>query len=221
MGVVFVVWIHVVTTLCLPHSKMDPPPPCVITSLTTGWYTEKYRRDEDDIDGQIKRMYVSDIRQAHDKLPQMTATIRGQDVRLDDRMNKLVWGGKAHMEQNMSSGSAFGGGIGGGGGSKSGRYELEDDDDLTSAPQRIDISQRQAGSDDDDNSVTKKKKKRRKKKGKKTTTKADKEKKDPELNSAAAERKKLIVQSTVVGVTLGAVAVAAFAFVGGGSAAKR
>jgi hypothetical protein len=192
MGVVFVVWIHVVTTLCLPHSKMDPPPPCVITSLTTGWYTEKYRRDEDDIDGQIKRMYVSDIRQAHDKLPQI-----------------------------MSSGSAFGGGFGGGGGSKSGRYELEDDDDLTSAPQRIDISQRQAGSDDDDNSVTKKKKKRRKKKGKKTTTKADKEKKDPELNSAAVERKKLIVQSTVVGVTLGAVAVAAFAFVGGGSAAKR
>lgn len=182
----------------------------------SGWYTEKYRRDEDDIDGQIKRMYLSDIKQAHEKLPQMTATIRGQDIRLDDRMNKLVWGGKAHME-DMSSGAAFGGGFGGAGGSRSGRHN--DDDDSTRAPARINILQQADDDDNDDSSAAStKKRKRRKKKGRKMT-KALRAKKEQELK--VAERQKIVMQTTVVGVTIGAVALAAVTFLGGGSASKR
>ncbi|KAL3896168.1 MAG: hypothetical protein SGARI_007244, partial [Bacillariaceae sp.] len=92
-----------------------------------GWYTEKYRRDEEGIDGQIKMMYRSDIKDAHDKLPQMTQTIRGQDMRLDDRMNNLVWGGKAALEQ-QNSGSTFGGGFGGGKGFKHDNGDNDDED---------------------------------------------------------------------------------------------
>jgi hypothetical protein len=181
----------------------------------SGWYTEKYRRDEDDIDGQIKRMYVSDIKQAHEKLPQMTATIRGQDVRLDDRMNKLVWGGKAHME-DMCSGAAFGGGFRGAGGSRSARHQ--DEDDSTTSHARINILQQADDDDDDSSAASTKKRKRRKKKGRKMT-KALRAKKEQELK--AAERQKIVMQTTVVGVTIGAMALAAVTFLGGGSASKR
>jgi hypothetical protein len=181
--------------------------------FVTGWYTEKYRRDEEDIDGQIKRMYVSDIKEAHEKLPQMTATIRGQDVRLDDRMNKLVWGGKAHME-DLSSGAAFGGGFGGSGGSKAGKYE-DEDDDSTTKPARINISRHP---DENDSTGPLKKKKRKKRKGKKATIQ-EKEMDEQEIKDA--ERKKLVVQSTVAGITLGAVAVAAVTFFAGGIGTKR
>ncbi|KAG7351935.1 hypothetical protein IV203_007983 [Nitzschia inconspicua] len=182
-----------------------------------GWYTEKYRRDEDDIDGQIKRMYVSDMKQAHEKLPQMTATIRGQDVRLDDRMNKLVWGGKAHMEQ-VNSGAAFGGGFGGGGGSKSSRYEDEDNASSTMTPVRVNVA-RNVDEDDDSSSPSKKKKKRRKKRKGKKSTNADKVKEEEAPKAPGFT--KFAIQTTIVGVSVGAVAVAAVTFLGGGSTSKR
>ncbi|KAG7366038.1 hypothetical protein IV203_028708 [Nitzschia inconspicua] len=181
-----------------------------------GWYTEKYRRDEDDIDGQIKRMYVSDIKQAHEKLPQMTATIRGQDVRLDDRMNKLVWGGKARIEE-MNSGAAFGGGFGGGGGSKSSRYEDEDDDSSTITPVRVNVA-RNVDENDDSSSRSKKKKRRKKRKGKKSTN-ADKVKEEEALKAGGLT--KFAIQTTLVGVSVGAVALAAVTFLGGGRVSKR
>jgi hypothetical protein len=175
---------------------------------------EKYRRDENDIDGQVRKMYVGDMKQAHEKLPQVTATLRGQDVRLDERMNKLVWGGKAQME-DMSSGTAFGGGFGGSGGSKAVKHE-DEDDDSTTKPVRINI----ARYIDDDTSTTgpPKKKKRKKRKGKKTIMK-QKDMNEQEIKDA--ERKKLVVQSTVVGITIGTIAVAAVTFLRGGIGAKR
>lgn len=143
-------------------------------------------------------MYRSDIKEAHDKLPQMTKTIRGQDVRLDDRMNNMVWGGKAALDA-QNSGSTFGGGFGGGKGFKG---VHDDDDENDDGHVRVNIAR--SPSDGDDTSTTKKPK-RRKRKGKKTK-KSEKEK---EEQGKAAEKQKLVMQSTVAGVALGAIAVAA------------
>jgi hypothetical protein len=142
-------------------------------------------------------MYRSDIKEAHDKLPQMTKTIRGQDVRLDDRMNKMVWGGKAALD-NQSSGSNFGGGFGGGKGF-AGVHGENDDDDV-----HVRVNIARSASDGDDTTSTKKRK-RRKRKGHKTK-KTEKERIEQEK---AAQKQKLVMQSTVVGVALGAMAVAA------------
>jgi hypothetical protein len=189
---------------------------------STGWYTEKYRRDEDDIDGNIKKLYVSDIREAHEKLPQMTATIRGQDVqRLDRQMNKMVWGGKAQLDE-VSSGSTFGGGFGGTAKSSVHRDDAAaaaDDDDKEDISKRrpIPIKPRSdsIGEDDPTNKL-KKEKRRRKRKGKTLSNEDQLLKEEQERLAAAAERKKLVVQSTVAGVAVGAVAVAAVTvFMGG------
>jgi len=63
-----------------------------------GWYTEKYRRDEGELDEQIQKMYLRNAQEAQSKMPQMTATIKGQSMDLDGRMDKLVWGGKAQLK---------------------------------------------------------------------------------------------------------------------------
>ena len=190
----------------------------------TGWYTEKYRRDEDDIDGQIKKMYLSDIKEAHEKLPQMTATIRGQDMRLDDRMNKLVWGGKAHLDE-VAPGSAFGGGFGGGATSRAAKYEDYDDDNDESSrkTRKVGRNSSESSTDQDeenDGQQTVKRKKKRKKRKDKRLKKEEKERLAQE-EALAAERKKIFIQSTAAGVAIGAVAVLAMTVVTGGANAKR
>ncbi|KAL3926779.1 MAG: hypothetical protein SGARI_005501, partial [Bacillariaceae sp.] len=186
------------------------------------WYTEKYRRDEDDIDGQIKKMYRSDIREAHDKLPQMTATIRGQDMRrVDQEMNKMVWGGKAALDE-VNSGSSFGGGFGGGAGSNYAKNSDDDDSDDDGSvrrvkPTRVNIARSASEAANDTTTSTTKKRKRRKRKGKKTTKKEEKERIEQELKAA---EQKLVMKSTFVGVALGAVAVAAVTLMSGRSSGR-
>ena len=81
-------------------------------------YTEKYRRNEEDIDGQLKDRYYADMQDQQAKIPQMTKAIRGQDFgRVDQTMNKLVWGGYANMPG------------GGGGSTKTGATATDDDDE--------------------------------------------------------------------------------------------
>jgi len=46
---------------------------------------------------------MADMREAQAKTPKLTQTIRGQDIRLDGTMNKLVWGGKAKLETPAKS----------------------------------------------------------------------------------------------------------------------
>jgi len=67
-----------------------------------GWYTEKHRRDEGDIDTHIKNLYLRDAQDAHSKMPQVAAAIRGQSMNLDGRMDKMVWGGKAQLQNSIS-----------------------------------------------------------------------------------------------------------------------
>ncbi|OEU21933.1 hypothetical protein FRACYDRAFT_232081 [Fragilariopsis cylindrus CCMP1102] len=70
-----------------------------------GWYNEKYRRNEGDLDDHIKRLYLQDVNMAHSKTPQITAAIRGQDMNLDGRMDRMVWGGKAKLNDDDGTNS--------------------------------------------------------------------------------------------------------------------
>lgn len=56
-------------------------------------------RDQDDIDTKLRDRYLANMQEAKEKTPQMTQKIRGQDMNLDNAMNKLVWGGKANLPQ--------------------------------------------------------------------------------------------------------------------------
>eukprot|EP00529_Nitzschia_sp_RCC80_P032222 CAMPEP_0113496592 /NCGR_PEP_ID=MMETSP0014_2-20120614/30201_1 /TAXON_ID=2857 /ORGANISM="Nitzschia sp." /LENGTH=219 /DNA_ID=CAMNT_0000390519 /DNA_START=339 /DNA_END=998 /DNA_ORIENTATION=+ /assembly_acc=CAM_ASM_000159 len=181
-------------------------------------YTEKYRRNQENIDDEIKARYSADIRDSRERMPQMTARIRGQDEPwLDKRMDKLVWGGKAHLDEKepltggagaATGGGGFGGVGGGGGGPASyaaaSRAAASNFDDDTS------------DDDDSDDDVQKSKKlkkerKRRKRKDKKSKPTKGEEQEVAKLQSklAAQERQKLVVQSAVGGIVVGAAAVGA------------
>lgn len=66
-----------------------------------GWYTERYKRDEDDIEDHIKRLYLDDTRQAQAKITQISETLKGSPAyNIDDRLNNMVWGGKAQLNNS-------------------------------------------------------------------------------------------------------------------------
>ncbi|CAJ1970272.1 unnamed protein product [Cylindrotheca closterium] len=69
-------------------------------------YNERYLRDQEDLDDKLRNRYLANMQEAKDKTPQMTQKIRGQDMNLDNAMNKLVWGGKAKLPETKSVASA-------------------------------------------------------------------------------------------------------------------
>lgn len=190
------------------------------SSYRAAFYTERYRRDEGEIDGAIQKLYLKDVQEAQAKLPHMTATIRGQDVRLDGRMNKLVWGGKANLPaaadeggSSSNAGSAFGGSAGPMiGGSGGGGRSVGDVDDESNDPNRT---------YEDDGTTTIRKRPRKKLNKEKKRRKQKEKQLEVEETGArlnlASDRQKLVVQSTVAGVAIGAVAVAAVTVLMSGS----
>mmetsp|Transcript_26186 Transcript_26186/g.63826 ORF Transcript_26186/g.63826 Transcript_26186/m.63826 type:complete len:176 (+) Transcript_26186:155-682(+) len=65
-------------------------------------YNERYLRDQDDIETKLRDRYLANMQEAREKTPQLTQKIRGQDMNLDNAMNKLVWGGKAKLPETKS-----------------------------------------------------------------------------------------------------------------------
>ena len=199
-------------------------------------YTEKYRRNEENIDGQLKERYYADMRDQQAKIPQMTQAIRGQDYgRVDQTMNKLVWGGYANMQA----------GGGGGGSTKAGA--MNDDEDETdsnesrrSQPQRTGSSasstlEALAQDDDTDSNETRrlqsrtgsasslamealakdddaidesKLSKRERKRRRKLRRQAARQQEELQQR-LDQERHKVMVQSVTAGAAMGAIAVAA------------
>ena len=57
--------------------------------LGSAWYTEKYRRDEAELEGQLRKLYFRDAQDSKERMPQMTAVIKGESMNLDPRMASL------------------------------------------------------------------------------------------------------------------------------------
>lgn len=164
------------------------------------WYTEKYRRNEDELDEEIKKLYLRTAQEAQAKMPQMAATIRGQALDLNGRMDKMVWGGKAKLKN--------GGGNHGGGNDHHPNNSTEtmfpaegDEDEIPTGPQRV--------------------RKRRKGKRKKQK-KSDDERKRAEVIELEQHQKKLVLKSSIAGVAVGAVTVAAVSLLlSGGNGGRK
>lgn len=176
----------------------------------TGVYTEKYLRNEDDIDSKLKDRYSAHIQDAQAKTPQMTAVIRGKDnMRLDTSMNKLVWGGKADMtpkpEEPPPSLS--------GGSSSSSSSDEDDDEDSSSSSSRSDEEDYSLSADGEESAETKKERRRRRKE-RRRKRKERKLQKQKQKEEAAVASKKFVMQSVAAGVTLSAVAVVASVLLG-------
>lgn len=166
-------------------------------------YTEKYRRDQDDIDDRLKQQYSSNMREQHAKIPQITQTIRGQNMQLDDTMNKWVWGGKASLPQH-------GGGSGAGNASdavSAASSEEEEWDSGSSSSSEDDL--------EDEKSLSKKERRKRRKE-RKLKREERRKKRQEEMKRLEADRQKLVVQSVAAGAAVGAIAVAASMFLGAG-----
>jgi hypothetical protein len=183
---------------------------------TVGWYTEKYRRVEGDIDEHIKRMYQQDVKEAHSKTPQITAAIRGQDMNLDGRMDRMVWGGKAKLN-DVSKNNNDDNNDGELGGTLAVANEMTTNS-ATSNNTNNNID------DDVENDKTKRRRKRRKKRKRKVpkdaTTSSEKEEAERIENQ---QKKILVLQSSIAGIAVGAVAVAAVSvfFNGSGGSGRK
>jgi len=158
-----------------------------------GWYTEKYRRDEGDLDGHIKKMYLRNAQEASSKMPQMAAAIRGQAMDLDGRMDKMVWGGKAQLKNGGSGGTN--------GTAAAGFLDSADDESTVSV--------------DDEKRTRKRKKRKRKKDNAKR-----KEEEAVVEEQLEAQQRNLVLKSSVAGVAVGAVTVAAVSVLLGGGGKK-
>eukprot|EP00531_Pseudo-nitzschia_arenysensis_P011415 CAMPEP_0116135602 /NCGR_PEP_ID=MMETSP0329-20121206/11275_1 /TAXON_ID=697910 /ORGANISM="Pseudo-nitzschia arenysensis, Strain B593" /LENGTH=209 /DNA_ID=CAMNT_0003630407 /DNA_START=69 /DNA_END=698 /DNA_ORIENTATION=+ len=180
-----------------------------------GWYTEKYRRDEGELDEQIQKMYLRNAQEAQSKTTQMTATIKGQSMDLDGRMDKLVWGGKAQLKNS---------GIG----STSTTASTSTNGNNNQTPAALGLSDESSNNDSDSSTTAsssseeKKTRKKRKKKRKKkqqeestTTTTTTKEK------TLEEQQRSLVLRSSIAGVAVGAVAVVAVSALLGGSSGKK
>jgi hypothetical protein len=170
-------------------------------------YTERYRRDQDEIDVRLKAQYYSNIKEQQAKIPQITQAIRGQDVRLDDKMNKWVWGGKANMVPQASPES------GGGGGGNSSAAVSAATSALSKDVNSSSSSDEEEWGNDEDLEEEKKlsKKERRRRRKERKLKREERRKKQQE-----AEQQKLVLQSVAAGAAVGAVAVAASMFLGSG-----
>lgn len=201
-------------------------------------YTEKYRRDQDEIDDRLKERYFTNVKEQQAKMPLITQTIRGQDARLDDAMNKWVWGGKADLSGPTTTTSA---GSGGGGGNTSKTtlsVKSYDDDDEPSSSEEddLDSSSSSDSSDSDSDSASSssssssssteeeleqekklsKKERRQRRKERKQRREARRKKREEEKRRLEAERETLVFQSVAAGVAVGAVAVVVTMLVGNG-----
>ena len=163
----------------------------MVIILVLGWYTEKYRRDEGELDTELRKTYLRNAQDSQSRMPQMTAAIKGQSMELDGRMDKLVWGGKAQLKDNSNNSN------------NSSNLAMVDNND---------------GGDGDGGATQKTRKKRKKRKQKKERSEEKQKREDLEKH----QQRKLVLQSSVAGVAVGAVAVAAVsAFLGGGSSGKK
>lgn len=170
-------------------------------------YTERYRRNQDEIDDQIKDRYYANVRDQQAKIPQMTQAIRGQDYgRVDNTMNKLVWGGYA----NVSTPSSAGGGAG--------AVSDDDDENDSGSDEKPKANSSRSGSannnfsfeqDDDEQIDESQLTKRERKRRRKLRKAARKKQREEELKRLEEERQKLVAQSLTAGAAVGAVAVAA------------
>lgn len=181
--------------------------------FTVGWYNEKYRRNEGDLDDHIKRLYLQDVNMAHSKTPQITAAIRGQDMNLDGRMDRMVWGGKAKLNDDDGSNSN----------SKNNNNNGNNDDNdgelggtLSANEMTTNATTNNNNNDndaDDDDDRTKRRRKRRKKRKRKVPKEAsqveEERKRKEEAERITSQQKKLVLQSSFAGIAVGAVAVAA------------
>jgi len=189
------------------------------TVCSFGWYSEKYRRDEGDLDGHIQKLYPRNVQEQQSKIPQINASIRGQSMDLDGSMNKMVWGGKAQMKPGSAGGNATSSSSSDNnnndpGDGAEGSLSMAADDDA--------IGTTTSDSPVDDERRTRK---RRKRKRKKPTLEHEAVEREQRLRQQLQlqqqqQQKKLVLQSSIAGVALGAVTVAAvsvlFGGVGGG-----
>jgi len=160
------------------------------------WYTEKYHRDESDLDERVQKLYLQTAQEAQSSMPQMAAAIRGQSRDLDGRMNKMVWGGKAQLKNgNSSNGSSS---------NNNGTEETllagvtdEEDDKILSA-----------SSEGEENWSRKRRKRKRKKDNTKLESSQNELWKKEEMEFKQ-QQQTLIVQSSIAGVAIGAISVAA------------
>ena len=160
------------------------------------WYTEKYSRDEEALEEHIKKTYLRNAQEAQAKMPQLAATIRGQSTSLDGNMDKLVWGGKAKLKHKGGNGTEAGLAL-------TDTDESEEDGTITS------------NNDNEEPKTTRKRKKKKRKKDKRS----EEERRTKELEE---QQKSLILKSSIAGVAVGAVAVAAVSvFLGGGGTSGR
>ena len=166
-----------------------------LSSDQPGWYTEKYRRDEGDLDERIQKLYLETAREAHLNMPQMAAAIRGQSIDFDGRMNKMVWGGKAQLKNGGSNGSSNNNN-GMEGILPAGATDEEDDTILSC-------------STGDDEKRSRKRRRRKRKKHNTNLESSRNEKLKKEEIERKQQQQKLIVQSSIAGVAIGAISVAA------------
>lgn len=189
-----------------PRITIGIQPNTAMFSLVAGsvcafaWYTEKYRRDEAELEGQLRKKYFRDALDSKERMPQMTAVIKGESMSLDGRMDKLVWGGKAQLKnkkpQNNNSSSLS--------------ADVHDDNGTDSEA---------VGSSNNEEKKTRRKRKKRKQKGTGKEEKLKAEEAAAELEKQ--QRRKLVLQSSVAGVAVGAVAVAAVTTILGGSKGRN
>jgi len=167
-----------------------------------GWYTERYQRDEDDIDGHIKRLYQEDAREAQTKTSQMMSTIRGQALNVDGRMDRMVWGGKAKLNNGNTSFN------------KDKNSDDEDGRSFAGTGATVINNNNENKDESDHDKTSKRRRKRRKKRQQKIAEVIDEDgeerKRTEELqNIERKEQKMLINRSSVAGLAVGVITMAA------------
>jgi hypothetical protein len=166
-------------------------------------YSERYRRDQDDIDDRLKERYSTTMKEQQAKIPQITQAIRGQDRRLEGTMNQWVWGGKAALPVGGPTGRGYQARV------QSGVPTHEESDSGKATQQEVE--EEAAVGVEDESQLSRKERKRRRKERKELKRQQEQE---AEQRRWETQRQKLVVQSVAAGATIGAVAVAASVFLG-------
>jgi hypothetical protein len=165
-------------------------------------YSEKYRRNQDDIDDKLLERYATNMREQHEKIPQITQAIRGQDMRVDGTMNKWVWGGKAALP--------VGGPTGRGHHAKVPIIPVNEEGSENEKPTSTTMDTKDEV--EEESQLSNKERRRRQKERKQKR----REERAAEQKRLEAQRQKLVLQSVAAGATVGAVAVAVSVFFGVG-----
>lgn len=190
-----------------PRITIGIQPNTAMFSLVAGsvcafaWYTEKYRRDEAELEGHLRKLYFRDAQDSKERMPQMTAAIKGESMSLDGRMDKLVWGGKAQLKNKKPKDNN----------SSSSLSTDEHDDNNTDSVA--------VGSSNNEEKRGRRKRKKRKQKG--AAKEEEKLKAEQAAQLETQQRRKLVLQSSVAGIAVGAVAVAAVTTILGGGKGRN